>query len=182
MRSNGIEIKSVNEYANLAAFPVTGVSNTIYTAIDTGIIYRWSGSVYVVLSANLADAAWTAWTPTLTNITLGNGALNCKYKVIGKTVFFRFQLVLGSTSAIGTNPQFTNPVTSVAVPSSFVRCGAGEAITAAPAIYPAVVLWSNPTAFTFFSQTAPYASITATAPFTWGNGCILAAHGFYEIP
>ena len=182
MRSNGIEIKSVNEYANLASFPVTGVSNTIYTAIDTGIIYRWSGSAYVVLSANLADAAWTAWTPTLTNITLGNGILNCKYKVIGKTVFFRFQLVLGSTSAIGTNPQFSPPVTSVAPASNFARCGAGEAITNVPVMYPAVVLWSSTTTFTFFSQTAPYASITATAPFVWGINCTLAAHGFYEIP
>ena len=132
--------------------------------------------------ANLSDGAWTSWTPTLTNMTLGNGTLSCKYKTIGKTVFFRFQFVLGSTSTMGTNPLFSIPVTSITVPSSFVRCGAGEADTNVPALYPVVCIWSTTTTFTIYSQAAPYASITATAPFTWNTGCILAVHGFYEIP
>jgi hypothetical protein len=38
------------EFANLAAFPVTGETGKIYVAIDTGKIYRWSGSVYAEIS------------------------------------------------------------------------------------------------------------------------------------
>lgn len=53
------------EYANLAAFPVTGVLNTIYVAIDTNKTYRWTGSVYVEISAGGASvASAVAFTPT----------------------------------------------------------------------------------------------------------------------
>ena len=37
----------VDFYANLAAFPATGVINTIYCAKDTQKLYLWSGSAYV---------------------------------------------------------------------------------------------------------------------------------------
>jgi hypothetical protein len=43
-------VDDVVEYANLAAFPATGAAGIIYVAIDTGKIYRWSGSAYVEIS------------------------------------------------------------------------------------------------------------------------------------
>jgi hypothetical protein len=43
-------VDDVEEYANLAAFPVTGETGKIYVAIDTGFIYRWSGSAYVEIN------------------------------------------------------------------------------------------------------------------------------------
>jgi hypothetical protein len=47
-------IDDVEEYANLAAFPVTGESGKIYIAIDTNLTYRWGGSTYVEISPSLA--------------------------------------------------------------------------------------------------------------------------------
>ena len=44
---------TVEEYANLAAFPITGVADTIYVAKDTNVIYRWDSTAYVVLSPNV---------------------------------------------------------------------------------------------------------------------------------
>jgi len=46
---------TVEEYANLAAFPLVGTADTIYIALDTNVIYRWntSTSAYVVLSPNI---------------------------------------------------------------------------------------------------------------------------------
>jgi len=44
---------TVEEYANLAAFPITGVADTIYIAKDTNVIYRWDSTAYVVLSPNI---------------------------------------------------------------------------------------------------------------------------------
>ena len=44
---------TVEEYANLAAFPITGVADTIYIALDTNVIYRWDSTAYVVLSPNI---------------------------------------------------------------------------------------------------------------------------------
>jgi hypothetical protein len=43
-------VDDVREFANLAAFPVSGTIGIIYVALDTGKIYRWSGSTYIEIS------------------------------------------------------------------------------------------------------------------------------------
>lgn len=45
-------VDDVIEAANLAAFPGTGETTKIYVALDTNKTYRWSGSVYVEISAS----------------------------------------------------------------------------------------------------------------------------------
>jgi len=45
-------VDDVLEYANLAAFPVTGATGKMYIALDSNKTYRWSGSVYVEISAS----------------------------------------------------------------------------------------------------------------------------------
>lgn len=40
-------------YANLAAFPVTGQTNRIYVANDTGNKYVWNGSAYVTTTNSI---------------------------------------------------------------------------------------------------------------------------------
>jgi len=49
-------VDDVLEFASLAAFPVSGETGKIYVAIDTNLSYRWSGSVYVLISSVPADA------------------------------------------------------------------------------------------------------------------------------
>lgn len=46
-------VDDVLEFANLAAFPVTGEVGKIYIALDTEKIYRWATSVYVEISDSL---------------------------------------------------------------------------------------------------------------------------------
>ena len=62
-------VDDVEEYNNLAAFPATGETGKIYVAIDTGFVYRWSGSVYVqigITAANeLDDYEEGTWTPSV---------------------------------------------------------------------------------------------------------------------
>ena len=70
-------VDDVLEYANLAGFPATGSTSTIYVALDTNKIYRWSGSTYVEISVGggTADAATklsTARTITLTGAVSGS--------------------------------------------------------------------------------------------------------------
>lgn len=43
-------VDDVLEYTNTGAFPGSGVAGKIYVALDSGKIYRWSGSVYVEIS------------------------------------------------------------------------------------------------------------------------------------
>lgn len=44
-------IEEVLEFANLAAFPVTGATSRMYVALDNNRVYRWSGTVYIEISA-----------------------------------------------------------------------------------------------------------------------------------
>lgn len=71
----------VKTYANLAAFPATGSLKTIYIAEDTNKTYRWTGSVYVEISATAAST-WGAISGTLSNQTDLQSALNAKENTI----------------------------------------------------------------------------------------------------
>lgn len=68
-------VDDVLEYANLAAFPVTGETGKIYLAIDTGLIYRWTGSVYVNIASSAVNSV-NGFTGvvvlTKSDISLGN--------------------------------------------------------------------------------------------------------------
>jgi len=58
-------VDDVLEFANLAAFPATGVTGKIYVAIDSGLIYRWSGSIYVeISSSSIPNASAIPSSPT----------------------------------------------------------------------------------------------------------------------
>jgi hypothetical protein len=56
-------VDDVLEYADLASFPSLGEASKLYTAIDTNLVYRWSGSTYAVTSSSLAlgDTSTTAY-------------------------------------------------------------------------------------------------------------------------
>ena len=45
-------VDDVLEFANQAGFPGSGVTSIIYVAIDTGKVYRWTGTVYAEISAS----------------------------------------------------------------------------------------------------------------------------------
>ena len=60
----------VKTYANLAAFPATGSLKTIFIAEDTNKTYRWTGSVYVEVSAAGASGI-TIGTTAITSGTVG---------------------------------------------------------------------------------------------------------------
>jgi hypothetical protein len=54
----------------------------------------------------------TSFTPTWSNLTVGNGTQSFKYVRINNLVFINGKFTLGSTSAITGNVSFTTPVTS----------------------------------------------------------------------
>jgi len=59
----GVSTKDyVQEYANLAGFPVTGTSEIIYIAIDTNLLYRWDSNVYVLVGGSGSGSAITLTT------------------------------------------------------------------------------------------------------------------------
>ena len=64
-------VDDVLEYVNLAAFPATGEAGKLYLALDSGLMYRWSGSAYTDLPANYTLPSATP--STLGGVKVGSG-------------------------------------------------------------------------------------------------------------
>ena len=93
------------EFTNLAAFPVPGESGIIYLAIDTNLIYRWTGSIYVLIgdgtSVDVVAAGSDAFprydqAQSLTDLQkaqiLTNIGAKKSYNLINKTASYALQL------------------------------------------------------------------------------------------
>jgi hypothetical protein len=65
-------VDDVVEAADLAAFPATGETGKIYLAIDTGKIYRWSGSTFVNIPTTPEPLKVATWSDTTQPKTLSD--------------------------------------------------------------------------------------------------------------
>ncbi len=127
---------------------------------------------------------WQTWTPTLQNITLGNGTIVARYTQIGKLVEGMFNFTMGSTSSMGTAPNFTGPIapthTGRAINSGvrLVTSAGTDYIGALTSFTTSklrvVVVQANLTY-------AALANITATVPFTWATGDEIEVAFSYEV-
>lgn len=127
------------------------------------------------------EAGWVAYTPTLTNLTVGTGTLTARYKQVGKTVIVNFRFLLGGTSAVGLVPQFTLPVTAAS--SNSVQ-GFGYFVDAGTALVEAKIT-GNTTAATIqcgfvVGSFVTHGNVSATTPFTWVSGDSMAITLVYE--
>jgi hypothetical protein len=172
-----------------------GIQPTLLTTkgdiiVATGnatLVRQGVGTNGQVLTANSAQAdgvewsgGWTTWTPTWVNLTVGNGTLTARYNQIGKTVNFELRFVMGSTSSMGSLPNFTLPVSSNIDKGSFnltledVGVGAffGVADIFGGVCYPLV-----------FNAAGTYVTnsyFTATVPMTWTTSDSFMIRGSYE--
>lgn len=128
--------------------------------------------------------SWQSWTPTWTNLTAGNAVVTAKYVQTGKTVHYSIVITFGNISSMGTNPNFTLPVTSVSYPVQQPIGLAGMAVSSGGTLYPggAYSLTNTTGAIFTYADSAgvPVAGITSTTPFTWTNGSVLTVTGMYQ--
>ena len=129
--------------------------------------------------------AWTAWSPTLSNITIGNGTVKARYTVIGKTVIISFLLTFGSTTSItGSDVSFTLPVASridTHHPVSNCSCMLHDAGSQYYMGWPEVSLSTvTVRAWDVDGTYAERGFISSTAPFTWTVNDQIYVSGSYE--
>jgi len=127
----------------------------------------------------VADA-WTAWSPTLSNLTLGSGTVTARYRQVGKTGDFYFSFLLGAGSAVGSLPSFTLPFT----PASHLTVveevlGRGDLLHTGVASYFALGRWNTGSVVqvVYLGTSGVHTAVTATAPFTWVSGDRLVING-----
>jgi len=129
-----------------------------------------------------AIGTWTSYTPSFTNFTLGNGTAIGRYAQVNDLVFVEGQVVLGSTSVMGSTPQIAHPVgtsSSEVFISNTLRydeTGVGNYLGTIWIYYNRINLGTLYTGSTW----ASVGWIGATSPFTWGTGDVFTWQYFYR--
>jgi hypothetical protein len=113
----------------------------------------------------------TAYTPTWTNLTVGNATQTFRYIRVQNLIYVEGTITLGTTSSVGNLPQFTLPVTAK---NATLMRGVCYAIDAGVAFYPLTATFASTTSTALYAlnTAGTYASnsfASATIPFTWGN-------------
>jgi hypothetical protein len=159
----------------LNSTPRTWVSGEVVTAAEMNAEIRDA--------FNGVQAAWTAYTPTLTGITLGNGTLNCAFTRYGKTIKVRGNFNAGSTTTYSaTTFAFTLPVT----PSTAYTTTGGAAAGAAYIVATAATRCSGTAyitgagALSFLCGTPANSVVTNLVPGTWTTTSSLTFQIEYE--
>lgn len=157
--------------------------------VDDGSITAAKLADASVFPANLTSGlsgsswAWSIWSPAYTNLTIGNGTVVLKYIQIGKTVHFRFKFTLGSTSAVGTNPTVSLPVTaSTEYDNVRSSLGIGRYDDNNGSDYAGHLEAASTTTFgfNFADSNSALANIGASSPFAWAVSDGIFATGTYE--
>ena len=135
----------------------------------TGLAYKSAATLY----------AYTAWTPTLGSITIGNGTVAARYAKVGKMVNFHLKITLGSTSAVTGRITFTLPSTAnqtINFAGMFTSGGGTD--------FPGVFFPIGATVYCDAINSAGTYAVSnvtsATVPLTWGTGNQVWVNGIYE--
>jgi hypothetical protein len=167
------------------------ITNSMATAIDAkGDLIAGTGSdafSRLAIGANNAflkadstaatgmvwdNSAWTAFTPSIGNGSVGNGTLTGFYKQIGKTVFWRATFTLGSTSTVSNDfvlgPPFSGPSGSLRGNAIYIDASAS--------------FWYNGMYYENYPRyQSTFGTLTATSPFTWATGDVMFIDATYEV-
>lgn len=180
-----------NVAAEISAIAAKAVPTTAdYLVIEDAAAGNAKKSITIgdIDSGLLGDVTdWTTWSPSYSNLTVGNGTVVARYTQIGKTIIAHFEFTLGSTSAVGSNPGISLPVSMSATylntlnvvgwcqcndDDGSVFYGPVRINTSAEQFRPVV----GSAGGTYLGQT----SITATVPMTWTTDDTLVFSATYE--
>ena len=144
-------------------FSLARSASSFVLALGESVEMVYDGAEWVILNytERTADLAWTSYSPTLTNLTIGNGTLTASYKLIGKTLHIRITFVYGSTTSTSGN-------VAVGLPSGMTAQTGGEQhvifkIFNGTANYVGIAFASSGTFSPFWPQTGnwPIAQLSA---------------------
>jgi len=139
---------------------------------DTDSYKGYSGSAW---EHGLTLGAWTSYTPTNNNITIGNGTQVAKYARIGRTVHVFYRLTFGSTTSIIT-PEIGLPF--AAAENGIYTFGSAFCFdTSASAQHVGI---ARPQSTVLLRLSTDAGTVTSTSPFTWATGDILSLTATYE--
>lgn len=167
---------------SVMVFASAAARNTALPTPNEGMVTYQEASDHLTIYNGTAwipfDTKWTDYTPTFTNLTLGNATISSKYFQIGKLVTVQIGITFGTTSAVTGQITVSLPLTAANIAN-----GSGDAVIAGTryALTPRgsgqnILLWADNTAGTYAVRTAT----SATIPGTWANLSSIAIHYIYQ--
>jgi hypothetical protein len=144
-----------------------------------------AGQILTAAQINSIGETSTAYTPTITNFTLGNGTLSFAFTQVNKLVFVRGTITFGSTTAFTGTPSFTFPRTAASFYGSQSYFGNVYILDSGTAAFSGMCVALSATAFemsatlvngTYASQNA----FNATTPMTWTTNDTIRVSFVYE--
>jgi hypothetical protein len=178
-----VDLSFADASARDAAIPSPWEGCLIYRS-DLDAIETYDGSAWLTI-----DNKWQSYTPTLTNLTAGNGTLNAKYMRQGKKCTVRFVFTFGTTSSMGTDPTLTLPFTAVALAAgaNIMQEGVCALFDSSGSTYfygyfAATSTTTRTIRTANVAGTYPSAAqITSAVPMTWANLDQIAGQFTYDV-
>lgn len=143
-----------------------------------------AGAVLTAAQLN-AIGEWITYTPTWTNLTVGNATQNFRYLQVNDGIFVIGSLVFGNTTSMGTAPNFTLPLTS-ATGSSSQYWGTVSYLDSGTEEYIGTMKMASTTTMALrvpnVAATYPTSGnqLAATTPFTWTTNDAIFVSFFYQ--
>jgi len=157
-----------NAAARTSAFPALTSANEglLSYLADANSLEIYNGSAWVQVGNSYS--AWTAYTPSLTNLVLGSGSVDFAYSRVGNRINLRGKFTFGSTSSISGAATFSLPVTANG--NSYGMC----VLRANNTDYEGVAIGGSANVVCSAFNTAGTYSLrsntSATIPNTWSSG------------
>ena len=120
-----------------------------------------------------AIGAWTAFTPSWNNFTVGNGTQDFAYCLINNVMLLNGFLTLCTTSVMGSNPSFNLPASKTVQRPAIAGVTARDFGVATRLFYAVPVTGSTTIGFSYWTPAGSVinnAAVSATTPWTWANG------------
>lgn len=147
-----------------------------------------SAAIFIKGAGASTSASWTTFTPSFTNLTVGNATLTGKYLNINKTCIFYVQVVFGTTTSVGTAATLTLPVSAASIAASqggiynvsIQDSGIGTYIGSTQVLNntATTLRWGGVNAGSTY---ATYQETTSSVPASWGQYDAIYISGMYEV-
>ena len=175
-----LDIETMTTKRSLLSSLITLFFNNVPagTIVPNGL-YAGGGSSWVLQS----------YTPTYSNLTIGNGTATFKYTQVGNMIFFYFTFTLGSTSTVGAFP------VKISLPFTYLNNGFSASFVS-PISFGRNQWWAyDSSASTAYTNSfgvlyndvggtftvATIANLNTTAPMTWATSDVMHITGYYFI-